>query len=166
MIDPKKITLERFLQNYRFRMVKKFIKGDVLDFGGNEGELKPLVLGKYTIVNYNRGNMFKDTYDTVVLLAVIEHIEVLEVYKIFSEFKPLLRKGGKIFLTTPTIFCMPILEILSRIGFLSRENILEHKHYWSRKDIFKLAESNGFKVSKYRKFQLGLNQYAVFEHKD
>lgn len=165
MINTQKIKLEKFLQEYRFRKVKSFLKGDVLDFGGNEGELKNFVTGKYTLVNYDRSGMFKDTYDTIVLLAVIEHIEVFEVHKIFSEFKPLLRKGGRIFLTTPTKACMPVLEVLSRVGVLSRENILEHKHYWSKKDIFDLADKNGFRVTTYKKFQLGLNQLAVLESK-
>lgn len=165
MIDTRKNKLENFLQKYRFSMVKKFIEGDVLDFGGNEGELQSFVSGKYTIVNYDRRKMFDNTYDTIVLLAVIEHIEVSDVYKIFNEFKSILRQNGKIFLTTPTFFCLPILEGLSRIGLLSRKNILEHKHYWSRKDIFDLAEQNELKVVKYRKFQFGLNQYAVIKHK-
>lgn len=164
MINTKKIRLERFLQEYRFRVVRPFINGDTLDFGGNDGELMPYVSGNYVLVNYDRSAMFGKIYDTIVLLAVIEHIEVDEVYKIFFEFKTLLKKGGIIFITTPTLFCMPVLEILSRVGLTSRENILEHKHYWSKKDLFKLAESSGFKVKKYRKFQLGLNQYAIFEH--
>ena len=163
MINTKTIKFEKFLQEYRFKKVKPFLRGDVLDFGGNEGELKNLVSGKYTLVNYDRSAMFKDRYDTIVLLAVIEHIDVSEVYKIFSEFKPLLRSSGKIFLTTPTKACMPILEVLSRAGVLSRENILEHKHYWSKKDIFDLAKKNGFTVTMYKKFQAGLNQLAVFE---
>lgn len=164
MINTKKNNLERLLQEYRFMVVKPFIKGDTLDFGGNEGELKPLVSGDYTVVNYDRSGMFGKKYDTVTLLAVIEHIEVNEVYKIFSEFKTLLKNKGIIFITTPTIFCMPVLEILSRVGLTSRENILEHKHYWSKRDLYKLAEKTGFKVKKYRKFQLGLNQLAIFEH--
>jgi 2-polyprenyl-3-methyl-5-hydroxy-6-metoxy-1,4-benzoquinol methylase len=162
MINTKELKFEKILQDYRFRMVKPFLKGDVLDFGGNDGELRKYVNGSYTIVNYDRSKMFDNKYDTIVLLAVIEHIDVSEVHKIFKEFSGLLNKSGNIFLTTPTLMCKPVLEVLSRIGILSRENILEHKHYWSKKDIQKLASDNGFKVLKYKKFQLGLNQMAVF----
>lgn len=44
MIDTSNL-LEGFLQRKRFKKVKKWIKGDVLDFGGNEGELRPYVEG-------------------------------------------------------------------------------------------------------------------------
>ena len=35
--------VEKFLQNYRFKIVKPYLNGDVLDFGGNKGELKKFV---------------------------------------------------------------------------------------------------------------------------
>ena len=50
MINTKN-PFEKLLQNMRFSKAKQYIKGDVLDFGGNEGELKPFVKGEYTIVN-------------------------------------------------------------------------------------------------------------------
>ena len=146
-------------------MVKKYLKGDVLDFGGNEGELKRFVTGKYTIVNYDHSGMERKTFDTIVLLAVVEHINVDDVYKIFKKFKTCLSKNGKIFLTTPTPASKPVLEFLAKVGVLGKENIEEHKHYWSKKDIFNLAKETGFEVEKYKKFQIGFNQYAVFRHK-
>ena len=50
MIDTS-IILEKFLQAYRFKMVRPYLIGDVLDFGGNEGELKKMVKGSYLLVN-------------------------------------------------------------------------------------------------------------------
>jgi len=58
--------LEKFLQNYRFKMVRPYLIGDVLDFGGNEGELKKLVKGKYLAVNYDHSVMKNNHYDTIV----------------------------------------------------------------------------------------------------
>jgi hypothetical protein len=45
------------LQQYRFRKAIPFLKGNVLDFGGNDGELQQYVSGSYTLVNYDYGPM-------------------------------------------------------------------------------------------------------------
>ena len=165
MIDTK-IPLEKFLQYLRFRRVRNYLKGDILDFGGNEGELKKFVgaTSSYTVVNYDHSEMKEKEFDTIVSLAVIEHIEVESVYEIFGKFKKCLRKEGRIFLTTPTPASKPILEFLAWVGLLDKQNIEEHKHYWDRSDIFRLAEKSGFEVLKYRKFQLGFNQWALLKH--
>lgn len=158
------LFLEKFLQNYRFRMVKPYLIGDVMDFGGNKGELKSYVDGAYLVVNYDHSIMDKASCDTIVALAVIEHIEMDEVFKIFNTFKSILRPGGRIFLTTPTPLAKPILEFLARFGILEKDNIAEHKHYWTKAEITKLAIENKFSIKRYSTFQLGCNQLAVFVH--
>ena len=157
------IYLEKFLQEYRFKMVKNYLIGDVLDFGGNEGELKNLVNGKYLVVNYDHSVMENKNFDTIVALAVIEHINFEEVFFIFKKFRKILNKNGIIFLTTPTKMAKPVLEFLAFIRLVDKENIREHKHYWTKKEIYHLANESGFKVKKYKKFQLGFNQLVVFE---
>jgi len=57
-----------------------------------------------------------------------------------------------------------MLELMILIG-IGKGNSAEHKHYWTKKDIYNLAEKSGFVVEKYAKFQLGFNQSAVFKHK-
>jgi len=139
--------------------------GDVLDFGGNKGELKKFVRGEYTLVNYDHSAMEGKTFDTIVALAVIEHINIPEIYQIFKTFKEKLKPDGKIILTTPTKIAKPILNFMACIGLADKENIAEHKHYWTEKEIYDLAEKNGFAIIKYKKFQFGFNQLAIFEHK-
>ncbi len=143
-------------------MVIPYLAGDVLDFGGSKGELKKFVRGEYTLVNYDHRAMEEKTFDTIVALAVIEHINIPEVYQIFKKFKERLRPDGKIILTTPTKFSRPILNLMTHIGLADKENIAEHKHYWNKKDIFDLAEKTGFTIKKYKKFQFGFNQLAIF----
>lgn len=163
MINSKRF-LEKFLQNYRFRMVKSYLTGDVLDFGGNEGELKKYVTGKYTVINYDHSQLENESPNTIVALAVMEHIEIDGVYGIFMKFKKVLKKDGIIFLTTPTKMAKPVLEIWAFLGIVDRKNIEEHKHYWTKEEILDLAEKTGFVVEKYRKFQFGFNQMAVLRH--
>lgn len=157
------LFLEKFLQQYRFRLVRPHLIGDVLDFGGNQGELRNLVTGDYMVVNYDHSALQKANPDTIIALAVIEHIDMSEVFRVFQIFKNIIKPEGRIFLTTPTPMARPVLELLARFGFLEKENIAEHKHYWTKADINTLAEENGFFVKKYRKFQGGFNQYAILE---
>ncbi len=156
--------LDKFLQNYRFKMVKPYLIGDVLDFGGNKGELKEFVKGKYLCVNYDHSVMKNTHFDTIVCLAVIEHISTEEVFKIFQKFKKILNKGGRIFLTMPTKMAKPILELWAFIGIIDKESIKEHKHYWNKSEIIDLAKKTGFIITKYKKFQMGFNQLGVFAH--
>lgn len=164
MIDSS-MFLEKFLQNYRFKIVKPYLIGDVLDFGGNHGELGKFVKGRYLVVNYDHSVMESAHYDTIVCLAVIEHLEFEDVFKVFYKFKKILNKDGRIFLTTPTTMAKPVLECWAFLGFLDKENIKEHKHYWNKKQIFELANKTGFMINKYKKFQFGFNQLVVLEHK-
>ncbi len=164
MLDTSKL-IDKFLQNYRFKQVRPFLLGDVLDFGGNRGELGKYVKGKYSAVNYDHSTMESAGYDTIVCLAVIEHIDLPEVFEIFKKFKNILKKNGRIFLTTPTRTAKSILELMAFVGVIYKENIADHKHYWRKKEIYALAEKNGLVIKKYKKFQFGFNQLAVLEHK-
>lgn len=135
-----------------------------MDFGGNEEELKKFVTGQYLCVNYDRSAAANGHFDTIVGLAVIEHIEVGEVYRIFEFFKKVLNANGRIVLTTPTKASEPALQLLASVGILEKSNIDEHKHYWNKEEIYQLAAKTGFKVAKYIKFQTILNQFVVLEH--
>jgi len=88
MLNSKKF-LESFLQKQRFKKVLPFLGKDVLDFGGNRGELRQWVKG-----------------------------------------------------------------------------IVEHKHYWRKKEIYELASSNGFIIENYSIFQFGFNQFVKLKHRD
>ena len=155
---------EKFLQNQRFSRVKKHIKGDVMDFGGNEGELKPFVTGKYLVVNYDHSVLKKHQFDTIIALAVVEHIKYKTVFEIFKKLTSQhLRKGGRVFLTTPTPASKPVLEALAAVHILEKQNIDEHEHYWTEKELRLLAKKNGLKVLKYKKFQIGFNQEILLE---
>ena len=164
MIDNP-MFLDKLLQSYRFKMVRPYLIGDVMDFGGNKGELKRFVEGRYLNVNYDHSVMENTHFDTIVCLAVIEHIEFDEVFKIFYKFKKILNREGRIFLTTPTKMAKPVLEFLAFLGVIDRGSIVEHKHYWSKKEIYQLANETGFVIKRFKKFQLGFNQLAVFEHR-
>lgn len=156
-----RIFFENVLQRLRFSRVKKLLKGDVLDFGGNNGELGKYIKGNYTYVNYDHSLIIGQKYDTIVLLAVIEHLEVEEAYEIFHNFHDHLRKDGHIVITTPSRFSKYILEFLGWLNLLDKNNLSEHKHYWNQSDFEHLAARLKYKIDHFQYFQFGLNQLLI-----
>lgn len=156
---------DKLLQYYRFKKVRPYLSGDVLDFGGNRGELKKCIKGKYLAVNYDHSAMAGTHFDTIVCSAVIEHINTPEVLAIFCKFKKILNQNGRIILTTPARIAKPALGLMALMRIIDRKSIAEHKHYWNKKEIYDLAERTGFIIKRHEKFQLGFNQLAVFTHK-
>lgn len=98
-----------------------------------------------------------ESIDCVTMLALLEHLrrpaEVLQ--DVFRVLKP----GGKIILTIPSPRSKPLLEFLAfRLQLISVEEIRDHKHYFSEKEIRQLLGDIGFTSIIYKRFQLGLNQ--------
>ena len=158
------LLLEKLLQKYRFSKVKNYLKGSILDFGGNRGELKDYIFNNniVSVKNYKCVNDIKEVdkkYDTIVCLAVIEHIEVKEVFTIIRKLLEHLNDNGTLILTTPSIKLKWILEFLAFLGILDKENIKEHKHYWSKTELEFLAAD--FSSFQYNTFQLTLNQIII-----
>lgn len=117
------------------------------------------------ILNFHfktRFDFADDSFDHVTILAVLEHIPLDQVSILFREFHRILKDGGSVLLTTPTPASKRLLEFLAfRLKIISGPEIADHKHYWSRADIFALATRDGFVCETYRNFQFGLNSFAV-----
>lgn len=164
MIPTHTKWMERFLQQRRFNMILPHVIGKrVLDFGGNKGELKEFLPGKdYTVCNYDYKEAIKDkTFDTIVMLAVIEHIEYKKVFSLIKELRKHLAPCGRIIITTPTKYSIPILELMSIIGITDRDNILEHKHYWTKNELYCLSLPYPKEIVTYKSFQFGMNQLFI-----
>lgn len=115
-----------------------------------------------------------ESVDAVFLNAVLEHLE--EPVDVVSEAARILRRGGRIIMTTPTRMAKPLLEFLAyRVHLISEEEIHDHKHYFNKTDIAnlvidtneKLYQNNTVAVSleKYGLFELGLNSLIVLNKK-
>jgi SAM-dependent methyltransferase len=68
-----------------------------------------------------------ESFDAVVMLAVIEHLTAGELAALLAETNRILRPGGICILTTPAPRAMSLLTLMSRIGLLTPESIDEHK---------------------------------------
>jgi len=164
MINTK-LYVEKYLQNKRFKMAIPYLKGDVLDFGGNNGELSEFVNGKYYCVNYDHSILDKIKVDTIAILAVLEHLTVTETVNVFKKFKNILKPNGQIIITSTDRSAISSINLYSKLGIIDRDNVKEHKHFWNKKEFYDLAENTGFKVIKYMKFELIFNQFILMEHK-
>jgi 2-polyprenyl-3-methyl-5-hydroxy-6-metoxy-1,4-benzoquinol methylase len=156
--------LEKLLQKMRFNRIIPFIIGDsLLDFGGNRGELKGYIKQHYTLCQRDYSVIKNKSFDTIVMLAVIEHLEYRNTFKIISMLKSHLNANGRIILTTPSPCAKLILDTLAYVGLLDKENMKEHKHYWSKKDLNLLARKTKLKITVFKYFQFGLNQMVVLD---
>ena len=156
--------MEKILQKQRFDKVLPYIRGNnLLDFGGNEGELKEFVTQKYTCCNHNY-NVFKEKrFDCIVALAIIEHLYKEDLFKVMEMLVKHLNKKGRIIITSPTQPADFILRMMARLRILDKENLDEHRHYWDEEELLDLAEINGLQLKLYKKFQFGMNQLLIME---
>lgn len=100
------------------------------------------------------------TIDRVFLNAVLEHLE--DPINVLSDCKRILKKNGSIVMTTPTRMAKPILEFMAfKLHIINEEEILEHKHYYSRNDIILLGKKLGMELTRYSYFEMGLNSIIV-----
>jgi ubiquinone/menaquinone biosynthesis C-methylase UbiE len=97
------------------------------------------------------------------MLAVLEHIEddtsvIAEVYRV-------LKSGGKLILTVPSVWAKPVLEFLAfRVGIVSRSEILDHKRYYTRQRLEQdLTINANFTNFYHYYFQLGMNNFCIVE---
>lgn len=119
-------------------------------------------IGNLTLIN-NKGSDGLDIEscccDTVFMLAVLEHLDTPKV--LLKEIHRILKPGGSFCLTTPTPAAKPVLECMAALHIINREEILEHKHYYTGQEIHTLMEDCGFACDRYKKFCFGMNSMAV-----
>ena len=144
------------------RSVQLLIKQGIgMDYDAIPGQLA----ANLEIQNFHFKDRFEfsdRTFDHVTSRAVLEHSPLDQVSVLFREFHRILEDGGSVLLTTPTPASKPLLEFLAfKLKIISGPEIADHKHYWSRPDIEKLAADHGYTCETYRTFQFGLNSFAL-----
>ncbi len=101
-----------------------------------------------------------NSFDVVTSLANLEHLNKPE--QSLCEVYRLLKPGGRLFLTTPSVYAKPVLEFLSfELKLISPQEIQDHKHYFNRKRLEQFCQSAGFRAWEHRYFQLGMNNFLM-----
>lgn len=98
--------------------------------------------------------------DYVVGFATLEHFD--HPKGILNDAIRILKKGGKIILTTPTFRAKPMLEFMEKIGLLSSREIHEHKNYFDKNSLRKIIVSKNLRVQ-HHYFEFGLNNLLIIE---
>lgn len=100
-------------------------------------------------------------YDVITALAVIEHLKDPE--RLFIDAKKLLKRNGKLILTTPHPVGKFFHEFGATLGLFSRDASEEHEQFFKKSNLDHFGQSNGFALHKYNRFLFGLNQIAFFQ---
>jgi 2-polyprenyl-3-methyl-5-hydroxy-6-metoxy-1,4-benzoquinol methylase len=124
----------------------------------NDKHFKNIVIKNFDIGD--RIPLENESVDCVTLLAVLEHLE--NPKKILSESNRILKTGGSVLITTPSLKSKSLLEFLSfRLHIVSPAEIQDHKHYFSKTELITLLEEAGFHQVAVSEFECGLNNCAT-----
>ncbi len=151
---PFFITKTEFREKYGIdKIIDEEIKLQSTKLIGLDFEVEPILPFKNNFFNI------------VTMLAVIEHMEFNKAITLISEIYRTLESEGRYILTTPCPWSEIILNIMSKIGLVSPEEIAEHKVYYSHILLRKILTDAGFKNdlirTGYFEFNLNIWAYAV-----
>ena len=107
--------------------------------------------------------VFDAAFDTVSLLAVIEHLR--NPGRLLSLLHEVLKDGGHLLITTPTSIGDRIGHFISATTSGRKEFPYPHMRIYDRASLTALTEETGFVLLCYRKFELGMNQLTVCSKK-
>ena len=109
---------------------------------------------------------FEDnSFDSVSMIELIEHLSDDEIASIFQQIHRVLKKGGKIYITTPNYLSLwPILEfILNKVSKVSYED--QHISKFNFLNINKIINNDKFNIIKKNSF-IFLSPFTAFFHSD
>lgn len=178
-------ALDKFIGQLRFKkIINKIPEGTrVLDLGCglnglflqkiqstvNEGTGIDLEINdnfennKIKLISHNLDNTLplQDNYfDIVTSLANLEHLNKPEL--VLQEIYRVLKPGGLLLLTTPTVYSKPVLEFMAfKLGIISKEEISDHKKYFTKIELESSCKNIGFSEYKYSYFQLFMNGFLI-----
>jgi len=180
-IQASEGLLSPFLCHKRLAAVRPYLQGRVLDFGCGSGALaKYVASGHYLGVdidseslvqartNYPKHHFVlptpstKEKFDTVVALAVIEHVSdpfgLLVTLKGYS----LNSQSSCIVITTPHPSMRWVHSSGAALGLFSKHANEEHQALLGGDKLKVFGSELGLKVSVYRRFLFGTNQRIVY----
>jgi len=127
-----------------------------------ETKIKGISLSKSDITN-DPISFSDDYFDVVTMLAVFEHIDNYKLDNVLSQIHRILKKEGRLIITTPAPWADKVLHSMAYLGLISKEEIHEHKHNLKRKSIEEILGEAGFKNIKSGFFELGFNMWFSVE---
>ncbi len=104
-----------------------------------------------------------DYFESVTLLAVVEHLDPALMAKLFKEIYRVLKPEGMVILTTPAAWSDGLLKFMARIGLVSAEEIHEHAYAYTLPLLGWYFGQAGFEMTKtkFGYFEFMLNMWAT-----
>ncbi len=101
-------------------------------------------------------------FDAVTMLAVIEHLTELTAIKVLTEIKRVLKTNGVLVITTPSAGADQLLRLLAALRIISREEINDHKQFYTKKLLREQFVKAGWQESSIQlgSFELGYNLFV------
>lgn len=100
-----------------------------------------------------------NSVDVITMLAVLEHVE--NDKELLKECHRILRPGGRLLITVPTIWNKPVGEFLAyRLHLLEEEEYRDHKRYYTKKALEEDVSLSGFRVSESKYWELKMNLFV------
>jgi SAM-dependent methyltransferase len=101
--------------------------------------------------------------DVVTMLAVAEHLEREQAAHAFREAYRVLRVGGKLVLTAPSVWADMVLGPMAALNLVSREEISEHKTGYRPSELRAMLHEAGFAADAVAAgyFQVVFNCWAI-----
>lgn len=176
--------LDRLLQRWRIAKAARWVRpGDrVLDIGCHQGEFFRALPGlpagvglepdlqegvhlsphRFLKGMFPHPELVSQDFDTIVLLAVIEHFPADQLAGAVHECQRLLRPGGRVIITVPSPLVDRILDWLRRFRLIDGMDL--HQHYgFDPRQLPGLFAPPHFRLLRHSRFQLGLNNLFVFQ---
>jgi len=157
----------------KFNFIKKRIKNknNHLDIGCGSGTFLSILKNKFSVgldisdkqikfankvygnkrrkfISYNREfNLKKKFFHSVSIIELIEHLTNPQINNLLNQVHKVLKKGGKVYITTPNYFSFwPLLEIiLNKISKVSYEH--QHINKFNYYKIKKIVNEKKFKIN-------------------
>ena len=101
--------------------------------------------------------------DVIILLAVLEHLN--NPVFILREIERVLKPGGRLLMTVPSIWSKPVLEFLAfKLGVVDPVQIKTHKTYYNYNLIMELFSNiERLVIKKHQYFQIFMNNFVIGE---
>jgi 2-polyprenyl-3-methyl-5-hydroxy-6-metoxy-1,4-benzoquinol methylase len=101
-------------------------------------------------------------FDVITMLAVLEHFPASQYDELIDGCLRFLRPGGLLIITVPSPWTDHILTVLKFLKVIDGMSLEEH-HGYRVEQTTVLFSSNAFRLLRWQRFQLGLNNLFVFE---
>jgi 2-polyprenyl-3-methyl-5-hydroxy-6-metoxy-1,4-benzoquinol methylase len=174
--------LSPYLRKQRLQAAAPHLQGRVLDFGCGSGSLAELVqpdmyLGldmdevsiqaaRHERPSHTFAQDFPPSagkFDTVVALAVIEHVEDPAAFLGFLSGYLSDSPSARIVITTPHPLMEWVHNLGSQIGLFSRHANEEHQDLLGYTRLRKTGAAALLEMASYRRFLFGANQIATYK---